>query len=528
MANSFVNQNEDTLRPAPSHWRSLLTRFFTLEWATSLFVLMTALLSLYVTARSFWWFVKTGRWDDITGYEYLLGVFVALLLVILLGIDRSPLQRIPQKAFVAGILLAFFISRILWVLLVPSDAVDDFKVLFNLAVTFSAGKPLPGFGSGQDWPIFMYAFAYPLVLGWIFALFGNTLLVAKVFNVVAGTVTILALYQWIRCVTNEKVARASVVLFLLWPTQLIYTSVTAAEHLSLMATAIGLWLFCSAMQKPERRGLKMLFTGALLALAYLARFPLLVVMIACVITLIVARRFTRRLLVEGVFLLAGFLAFNIAFSGILSSVYQIELPDRSMAGNLLVGMNLKSGGGYNNEDALMYISFPNMDKANEWALQKSLERLDKKPKAIIRLFIRKAAYLWRDDEYAVFWGLKKGLPSKTIKPYLPRLYNSVLIYHYIILLFSLIGAVWLVVKNWRQPGINTICLPILGSTMLHSVLELQTRYHYPFEPMLFVLAALGMLALMQKKSLNLQIDHQQPPVELFGHNRMETNNTHDG
>ena len=490
-----------------------------MQRATAVFILLTAALLVYVAGAGVLWYFEPANRAAFAGYEFVLAAAGFGLLLYLLS-DRSPFSRESEPAFLASAVLFFLATRLLWVFLVPTQPVNDFLVLHNLAGTLSAGQSVAGIGSGGNWPIFMYAWGYSLLLGGFYAVFGKAVLIAKLLNVTLGLCTLLGMYGCVRRLISERVARASAAFFLAWPTQMTMTNIVAAEHVSLAATAAALWLLSSQLHGPDappaatkRPWIRLLAAGALLAVAYLSRFPMLVAFIAAVMTLVIARGFTRRLLVDAGAVVAGFLVMNVAFTVILATVYDVRLPGRSVAGNLLVGVNTASGGSWNAEDSAKLVAFPTFEAANAWAMEESMRRIRAAPGATAKLVVKKAAKFWRTDEYGVWWGVETSVPPEASAPYLRPLYHVTALFHSGILVLAAIGAVGLAASAMRGPGLNLIVLPLIGGTLLHSVLEVQTRYHYPFEPILFVLAAIGATRLFKRRAM--------PGPETEGYQRPE-------
>ena len=463
--------------------------------ATTLFVILTATLLVYVAADGAWWFVLPANRAVFQWFEFPLAAAAFAGLLWLVSSQRSPFSHVPTRAFAAGALLFFLTTRLFWVAFVPTQPVNDFQVLHDLAGTLSRGEPVGRIGSGH-WAIFMYTWGYALILGGLYAIFGKAVLVAQLFNVGLGAATLASLYAWVRELLDDRIARVAAVLFLCWPTQMIFTNVVASEHVSLAAAVVALRLLSTAVGGRARRTgarhwTRLAVIGALLAVAYLTRFPLLVGLIAAVMTIAIARGFSRQFAADAGALLAGFVLLNFLYVGILATVYEVRLPGRSIAGNLLVGVNPASDGAWNAEDHARLVAFPTFDAANAWAMEESLRRIRSAPAATTRLIVKKAALYWATDTYAVWWGIEASVQGGAALPYFRPVYHAVALFHLGILILAAAGAVWFAVFHEHRTAFNLILLPILGSTALHSVLEVQTRYHYPFEPLLFVLAALA-------------------------------------
>src|SRR5688572_18807224 len=175
------------------------------------------------------WAIKNRPWYD---YIYPIALWGAVLLfAISPGILRRPRS---DKAFLAIILLLFLLSRLAWVLLVPTLPFSDFDEYNRWAAIFGQFQPIQGDMFRLSINLVMQPWLYPISLGILYDVFGRHLIVAELSNIVAGTITLLLIFLLARQLFGSKVGRLSAMLFLLWPNQLMYTSVLASEHLALV------------------------------------------------------------------------------------------------------------------------------------------------------------------------------------------------------------------------------------------------------------------------------------------------------
>lgn len=487
-----------------------------LHAATRLFVIVCGVILIYAGAATIWAFISPAPPTTYRGYAYVIAALLVAAFTFLLGSPRSPVLRPAPRVFLLIALAVFVLTRVAWIALVPTAPVNDFLVLHNLAGTLSAGNPIPRIADRGNWPIFMYTWGYCLVLGGVYALFGKVVLVGQLFNVAMGATTLWASYTFTRLVATERIARGVAVLFLCWPAQIMFTNVIAAEHLALAAASIALLLVARVIHRRTSSShvqyvsaLTLVVAGTLLAVAYLSRFPLLVLLVAVVIALVVALGLTRRAAVAITLVVASFVAVNVGYRAVLRHVYQVNLPSRSMAGNLVVGINVDAGGGWNEPDWRTLISFPTMERASDWAIGESLRRIRERPLGILGLMVRKTAVYWRTDDYGVLWGVERSVPADRAAPYLARLYLASGLFHVAVMTLATCGAIVLMWRHARVgASLNLILLPLIGGTLLHSLLEVQSRYHFVFEPLLFVMTAIGAAVLSGHGSQALQSDHE--------------------
>jgi len=168
----------------------------------------------------------------------------------------------------AACLAAAFLVRLVWILLVDPKPLSDFDWYFTKGIDISLGRGYQEHGLPTAyWPV-----GYPAFLGAIFALFGRSVLVAKIANVLlyAG---VLALSYWLtrRLFRSERTARLTLLLLAFYPNHIAYTSLVASEILFTFLMLLGIALLLVA----DRRFPVAVLAGVVFGLACLARPQLL-------------------------------------------------------------------------------------------------------------------------------------------------------------------------------------------------------------------------------------------------------------
>src|SRR5437899_2735449 len=131
---------------------------------------------------------------------------------------QSPLQ---SRYFPAACLGAAFLVRLAWALLVDPKPVSDFDWYFAKGIDISHGLGYQEHGAPTAfWPV-----GYPAFLGAIFALFGRSLLIAKIANALLYT-GVLALSYWLagRLFRSTLTAKLALLILAFYPNHIAYTS----------------------------------------------------------------------------------------------------------------------------------------------------------------------------------------------------------------------------------------------------------------------------------------------------------------
>ncbi|WP_026882567.1 glycosyltransferase family 39 protein [Clostridium akagii] len=118
---------------------------------------------------------------------------------------------------VVGILLS-----ILWIVFVNTKPYSDFSYYNSVARQVA---------SGGQWGDTYTSVGYSIVLGFIYKLFGSSIMVAKIFNVVLTTLSYLLLYKILKGIEKISEGRKKLIytLFVLFPSNIFYNSLLGTE-----------------------------------------------------------------------------------------------------------------------------------------------------------------------------------------------------------------------------------------------------------------------------------------------------------
>lgn len=115
------------------------------------------------------------------------------------------------------------ICCILWLVLVNTKPLSDFVYYNELAKQIA---------NGGAWGNTYTSVGYPIVLGFIYKIFGSSLIVAKIFNLVLTLVNYKLLYSLLKKLDiNETRRKIIYTLFVLFPQNIFYNSILASEIL---------------------------------------------------------------------------------------------------------------------------------------------------------------------------------------------------------------------------------------------------------------------------------------------------------
>ncbi len=436
-------------------------------------------------------------------YWLFVAVLLSLVLTFLLRYTDSLVQRCSRWPFLLIAVSLVALLRLVWIIGVPTLPISDFESYNRSASAIAQGVfEFPKIHRG----------GYPLLLGFVYRVFGTNLLTAKLFNVFLSIVAALLLFWIAQCLLGESSARAATALFALWPAQIMMSSVLATElpYTVLFLSAIAVLLRAS---RSESLSVLALFSsGVLLGLSNPIR-PVSVLVLGVVIvwTLLVSRdRWTKRifgvaLLVMGFsFIMAGYLYVRGPVGG--SSFFAMILP----SDNLLNGTNIQAKGMWNAADAATYGQLlvergPEETQSIIW--QMAMERIRSNPKGFAALLFEKLSVVWGDDLYGAYWSTVRvdtSAVGNLVQVHQTELYAISQFFYIWVLVLSVAGCYRLQQLQIHQ-GIGLLLLVLLTFVGVHGLVEVQSRFHYPWEPIFLILGAYGLVESRIERTQNLVV-----------------------
>lgn len=342
---------------------------------------------------------------------------------------------------------------------------------------------------GGGWFSEVVPMGYPLLLGATYRLAGVHTWAGEALNVVLAIGTSVVLYGFVRRTWGPRAAVLALALYALFPAQVLMTAVLGTEVVYGAVLLGALW----AWSETEALGWRMaLVAGVLLGLSQYVRPTSLALAAVFVATLGL-----MRLGLAGMLTRAG--AFALAFVVVLLPVlrynwqqaHQLSLSTSSYAGwSLLVGANQRSVGQWNIEDARLVEKEPSIRARDALAAREARRRIAADPVAYARLIVRKLPVMWASEGYAPYWVMGTADDPPRHATALWTLVSQ------IVYAATLMVAAWALVRLAPfDPAAVVIVLTLLAFAAIHSLLEVQGRYHFSVVPLFIVLAGVGLARL---------------------------------
>jgi hypothetical protein len=412
---------------------------------------------------------------------------------------RGPLRTHPL-AVGLGLIL---VTRLVMVATIQTPLFSDFLLYHALAVQMSQQGPL--------WAI--VPIGWPLELASVYAVLGPNPLFGELLNLAMALATGWFIFDLSLRMFGRPGASLSLWLFALAPAQAVWVVVLGSEAPYGLLLIAAVWAI--ARFGIDRIGAPVL-AGLLLGAAQYVRATTPVIIAAFVVVIILAGSTPARALRAVAIIAAVFL---LTLSPVIVHDYQqsgvLSVSTSAYGGwSLFVGTSSANDGQY--DPTLMavvggQVGTPEFDRR---ALTLALDRIEHNPAGVAELAAKKVPIMWASESYPTDWTFQIRARGNT------AVVRAMLIvvdqaFYAIILALAALG-LW----RWRHARstmVLLIILIILSVAAMHTVLEVQSRYHAYLEPLMCVLAgsALATTRLarrLQTESGGLLVDEPDEPV----------------
>lgn len=404
------------------------------------------------------------------------------------------------RAFALLAALLTLAPRLFWVLAVGTAPFSDFLHLHNYGAAVAQGD----FTNYVDfYACFPFKFGFGFLVGGLYALFGPHPIVVGLFNVFMSFIQVLFVYLIAREIRPEA-ARPAALVYAVWPAQIMYCSVVAAENSFLVPFLAAIYVLVRFFKYHTRssRGYAMLVLAGVLTAVAQALRPMAMVLVpaaaVCVLFFISCHESGGRNLVRKA------LCIVLIAVSYFAALKLISLPIRELSGiditrsgtgyNFLVGTNYEANGMFNQEDFSIIAQYDfDFDRVHSEAGKRAVQRIKEDPVRFLKLVVKKVNYQWGKENYGYYWSIIPAENGGRLEGFIrnhPRAFYAVSQFYYLLLLLlTILGCYAAYRRKLLAPALLWL---VIGAMFLaYSFLEVQPRYHLPAVPLFIILAGLG-------------------------------------
>ncbi|MGH2444880.1 MAG: glycosyltransferase family 39 protein [Candidatus Limnocylindria bacterium] len=335
---------------------------------------------------------------------------------------------------------------------------------------------------------------YPLVLAGVYGLLGSGFGAVETLNIACAAATTWLVFDIGRVAWDRRVGALAAMAFAIIPSQVLMTLPPLTEPLYTVLVAGTVRLVIAT---PSRPLVAAAMVGVAVAGAQYVRATAVSLLAPIVVLPLLVGAGLRRSMSGAAMTVAAFvvavlpvISFNLEAHGDLS------VSTSAYAGwSLFVGANQASAGRWNPDDAALFSAFPGESawEKSEHAGGLALERIFDDPGGYLELQPRKFVIVWGDESYAAAYALAPAGEPVSREVRVGWLVSQ--LFYAPFLLLALIA----MLSEWRRPRPAVLLIGMIVSLVVvtHLFVEAHSRYHTYLIPLLVVLAAGGVNALVR-------------------------------
>ena len=361
----------------------------------------------------------------------------------------------------------------------------------------------PGTGTDQRalvdtarWPP-----GYPMVLAGIYFFFGHSLMLARLLNVVLGTITVLLVYKLGCRIADERAGLIGAALLAIYPSHIIFSTLLLTEVIfTFLLVAILLLITVDREQLTLPRVLAL---GVLTGLAAMVRGEAVLLPAAVGLGWWIGWRSFSGALVAGVVMMAGLLLVFVPWT--IRNAVQLDSPiaGTTGAGAALIQAHHPGADGKPDlyievqyESEYLDVPYPEREvRLYEVYVEDALEYVREHPGRELQLVGLRARAMFDRDDSGVIW---LRLPPYAISERAADILRTLSQTHYLIvtIIAGLSAPLWL---SLRHPVKAMLIVITAYYVFLHVGLFIgEARYHVPLMPIIGLWAALGLVFLWDR------------------------------
>lgn len=430
-------------------------------------------------------------------YLYHTLYSIGILVIAILGYYFTYKSNLKFKKIYLYLLLGFtFISRFILITILKVIPKSDFNTYHIFAKAMANNEII-----GHNYiSLFPHYYGYPYFLSIFYRIFGSQAYVAQMLNVILSCVIVILLFNIGKLVFNRiQVGFLSALIWSIWPSQMLYSVFVCTELVFTCLMLLCTYIFLIGIKKEKSNLISRIYlisVGVMCALSNMIRPLALIVLLAFIIYCIFYQdedkdlSWRKKVIFKSkrvALLLISYAIITQLLGVYVSSEIDKQIAKKPYGFNLYVGMNIESGGRWNEGDSQLLESIILEEKysaqeIHDKFLEFGVQRIQKMSvKEFINHIKNKNTNMWNLDQDVVNY-LKHSISyDDTSIDFLK--YERILIklsnfFYYVILIISAIGTLAKVInKNFNNKEFIFYMI-IVGVFLVHNVFEVASRYHF--------------------------------------------------
>jgi len=408
------------------------------------------------------------------------------------------MHRIDVRRFLIYMAAVGLLLRLAAVTFMPFNQWSDFADYDELAWQWA----LHGGYYNGEYPTAYWPPGYPFFLSRIYVLFGHVPRLGAIANAFLALPEMLLSFLIMKKVFNEKVARWTMVILALFPSQILFTHLLATEALFKPLLLLSLLLFLSVKDRLTEKWYTMLIAGVVLGMATLTRAISKFLLFVVIPFWWFETRSIRRTARFTVLALVGFTLVVVPW--MVRNYYAVGVAkiNTNSGINLFIGNQPGAGMGYNSYLADQYdVNDPRQEAyVDSVSWQRAKDYIFERPGAFVVRGMVKLLFFYAYDMDALIFDVIESANEQRLNyaVVLGVLCES----YYLIIMMAALAGLWVFFRenrSSRKPGAYLLLGVVLYWTAIHFIFFGSGRFHFPIIPILCAFAALYIEHAVEKR-----------------------------
>jgi len=422
-------------------------------------------------------------------------------------ISTNPLSAVIILGFIVRLIfLLNYISSPDWPQLLADSLFHD-----RWASAIASGNII-----GQE--VYFRAPFYVYILGFIYAVFGHSLLAARIFGHLVGLVSVAITYLLARRLLSKKTAVIAGIVHALYPVAIYFESELLVDSLFMMLLELSVLFFLITLEKQNLRWY--ILTGLVIGLAAITR-PIVIALVPLYVIWIFINGISLKKAFIDILILMAAMILMIAPVALRNLIVADDFVPISSSGglNFYIGNNSQADGltatlppPLRNNWGINDITFVaeqetgrklKASEVSDFWYKKARVWIIEHPVDFIKLYIKKIYFMFNNAEISNNRSLALFFSRMMILKFNPINFG---------LIFSLavMALIILIVQKRFSSPILFLALLIAGYTMVISLFFINARFRLPVIPFIIILSACGI-----ERLTNIIYHKKFRPVYLF-------------
>jgi 4-amino-4-deoxy-L-arabinose transferase-like glycosyltransferase len=401
----------------------------------------------------------------------------------------------PNRIALYLVLILALALRLSWIALVPTWPVSDYGVFDKIAMNVATGH---GYALTAGLPTTYRPPGYPLLLAGIYAVFGHSILAARLVNALLGVMGCFLTYVLASQLFDRRIGLFAALIVAGFPSYILHGNLLATENLFIPLLLGSLVTFLHAVQQEKARWAYWILSGALLGAAVLTR-PAILLLPAVWGGVLLWQRVPLKQTAIAVLVIGGVMVATIAPWTVRNARVSGEfIPVATEGGiTLLAGHNERAlQAEYSLEGPVfdeLHAKAHSEAELDRLAFQLAFRFIRNNPKTELLLLVHKFVNFFKDDVSGVEWNVQSALVS--VPGWAIFALKGIAQAYYVAVVLLAITSLFFVRRFAQNHWYVILSALFIYWTAIHLAFYGKDRFRLPLMPVYTIFAAVALAAL---------------------------------